>query len=145
MLITTLIGEHCNRATAWLTRFKVYCSHRYLRHYELCRRGNLTLTEIQTAADDILVCVQEGFFLNEMISLRNRNPVRKNSHIASLNPVLVDGLVRSKGRLISGTMNKCPIILPSGHHVTTLIIRHLHETKGHIGIQQALAATCENY
>ena len=80
-----------------------------------------------------------------MISLRNGNPVRKYSHIASLNPVLVDGLVRSKGRLISGTMNKCPIILPSGHHVTTLIIRHLHETKGHVGMQQVLAATRENY
>lgn len=122
------------RATVWLTRFKVYCSHCYLRHHKLCCRGNLTLTEIQKAADDILVCVQEGFFLNEMISLGNGNPVRKNSHIASLKPVLVDELVRSKGRLISGTMNKCPIILPSGHLVTTLKIRHLHETKGHVGI-----------
>ena len=137
------------RATAWLTRFKVYCSYCYLRHHELCRRGNLTLTEIQKAADDILVCVQKGFFLNEMISLRNGNPMRKNSHIASLNPVLVDGLVRSKGRQISRTMNKCPIILPSGHHVTTLIIsliiRHLHETKGHVGIQQVLAATRKKF
>ena len=79
-------------ATAWLTRFKVHCSHRYLCHHELCRRGTLTLTEIQKATDDILVCVQEGSFLNEIISLRNGNPVRKNSHIASLNPVLVDGL-----------------------------------------------------
>ena len=33
---------------------------------------------------------------------------------------------------------KCVVILPSGHHVTTLIIRHYHETSGHVGVQQAL-------
>ncbi|MCG8069350.1 MAG: hypothetical protein JAY84_15975 [Candidatus Thiodiazotropha taylori] len=133
------------RAAAWLTRFKVYCTHRYLRHHEVCRRGSLTLAEIQTAASDILVSVQESSFGNEMTRLRNRDPVAKGSHLASLNPVIVDGLIRSKGRLSSGTMGKCPIILPSGHHVTKIIIRHHHETKGHVGIQQVLAATRENY
>ena len=133
------------RATAWLKRFKVYCRHRYLRHHKLCRMGSLTLTEIQEATNDILACVQKSSFLNERTSLENKKPVRKDSHIVSLNPVLVDGLVRSKGRLSSGFMNKCPIILPGGHHVTTLIIRFLHETKGHVGIQQVLAATREDY
>ena len=33
------------RPTAWLTRFKKYCKHRYLRHHELCRKDSLTLTE----------------------------------------------------------------------------------------------------
>ena len=61
------------------------------------------------------------------------------------NPVLVDGLVRSKGRVSFGAISRCPVILPSGHHVTTLIIRFLHETTGHVGIQQVLAATRENY
>ena len=42
-------------------------------------------------------------------------------------------------------MNRFPIILPSGHHVTTLIIRFLHEINGHIGIQLVLAATRERY
>ena len=83
--------------------------------------------------------------MNETTSLKNRNPVKKDSHIASLNPVVVDGLVRSKGRLRSGTMNRFLIILPSGHHVTTLIIRFLHEINGHVGIQQVLAATQERY
>ena len=60
------------RATAWLTRFKKYCKHRYLRHHELCRRGNLTLTEIQISENAILVCVQESSFMNEMTSLKKR-------------------------------------------------------------------------
>ena len=133
------------RATAWLTRFKKYCKHRYLRHHELCRRVNLTLMEIQNSENDILVCVQESSFMNETTSLKNETPVKKDSDIASLNPVVVGGLVRSKGRLCSGTMNRFPIILPSGHYVTTLIIRFLHEINGHVGIQLVLAATRERY
>lgn len=133
------------RATAWLMRFKTYCKHRYLRHHGLCKRGNLTLTEIQKATNDILVRVQESSFLDEMTSLRNGKPVRTESRVAPLNPVLDGGLIRSKGRLSSGSTNTCPIILPSGHHVTTLIIRYNHETKGHVGIQHVLAAIRENY
>ena len=94
--------------------------------------GSLTLSEIKEAANDILVCVRKNSLMNERTSLENRKSVRKDSHIVSLNLVLIDGLVRSKGRLSSGLMNKCRIILPGGHHVTTLIIRFLHETNGHV-------------
>ena len=45
------------RATAWLTRFKVYCRHLYLRHPERCQRGNLTLTEIQKVNSYQISCV----------------------------------------------------------------------------------------
>ena len=81
------------QATAWLTRFKKYCKHRYLRHHQLCRRGNLTLAEIQNSENAILVCVHVRTFMNEMTSLKNRNPVKKDSHIALLNLVVVEGLV----------------------------------------------------
>ena len=81
--------------------------------------------------------------MNEMTSLKTRNPVKKDSHIALLNLVVVEGLVRLKGLLCSGTMNRFPIILQSGHHVTTLIICFLHEINGHVRIQQVLAATPE--
>ena len=71
--------------------------------------------------------------------------MRKNSHITSLNFVVVDRLICSNRRLCSGTMNRFPIILPSGQHVTTPINRFLHEINCHIGIQQVLAATQERY
>lgn len=77
--------------------------------------------------------------MTESTSLENRKPVKKDSHIVLLNHVLVDGLVRLKGCLISESMNKCPIILPCGHCVSSLFIRFLYETKGHVGIQQVLA------
>ena len=50
--------------------------------------------------------------MKETTSLRNGNPVGKDSHIASLNPVLVDGLVRSKGRVSFGAISRCSVILP---------------------------------
>ena len=78
------------RSTAWLTRFKKYCKHRYSRHHELCRRVNLTLMVIQNSKKDFLVCVQESSFMNETTSLKNENPVKKDSDIASINPVVVD-------------------------------------------------------
>ncbi|XP_052271561.1 uncharacterized protein LOC127872270 [Dreissena polymorpha] len=37
------------------------------------------------------------------------------------------------------------IILPSQHHVTSLIIRHYHETSGHIRAQQVVSSTREKY
>ena len=117
----------------------MYCKHRYLRHHELCHRRNLTFTEIQKAENNILVCLEESSFINEMTSMSNRNTVRKNSNIASLNPVVVYEMMRSKGGLCSRT-TRCFIILASGHHVTTLIIRFLYDIIGHIGIQKVLAA-----
>ena len=141
-LITILTGE---RATVCLLRFKTYCRHRYLRNCELCNRGDLTLAEIHSVTKDILVRVQESYFSEEKINIRNVKPVKMESRIALLNPVLDGGLIRSKGRLCVEDTRKCPIILPSPHHVTTLAKRYTHETNGHVGIQQVLAATHENY
>ena len=133
--------RNLQRATAWLLRFKTYYRHRYLRHCELGNRGDLTLAEIQKATKEILVRVQESYFSVEMISLRNGKPVKRESRIAAFNPILDGGLIRSKGRLCVGDTHKWPIILPSQHHVTTLGIRYTHETNGHVGLQQVLAAT----
>ena len=58
------------RATAWLTSIKKYCKDRYLRNHELCRRGNLTSTEIQNSENDFLVYVQESSFLNKTTSFK---------------------------------------------------------------------------
>ena len=76
--------------------------------------------------------------------LTNHKPVKKDSRISSLNPIRHDGLVRVKGRLDLPT-DKCPIILPNSHHVTTLIIRSFHERNGHVGMSQVLSSLREMY
>ena len=133
------------RSTAWLIKFKSYCRYHYTSSTVQCSKGSITLADIQKAEHDILLRVQECFFQDEITRLKNGNPVKKNSRLASLNPILDVDLLRLKGRLVSGNTNKCGVILPSGHHVTTLIIRHYHETRGHVGTQQVLAAVREKY
>ena len=47
-----------------------------------------------------------------------------------------DGLLRMKGRLKWSSVpsnTKYPIILPGKNHAVGLLIRHTHETKGHMG------------
>ena len=48
---------------------------------------------------DILVREQDSYFSEEMISLRNGKPVKRESRIAPSNPILDGGLIRSKKRL----------------------------------------------
>ena len=132
-------------STAWLIKFKSYCRYYYASYQIQCSRGNITLADIQKAKHDILIRVQECIFHDEMTRLKNGKPVKKDSRLVSLNPILDAGLLRLKVRLVSGNTNKCIVILPSRHHVTTLIICHYHETRGHVGAQQVLAAVREKY
>ena len=70
--------------------------HGYLHHHKLCRRGNLTLTEMQNSENDILVCVHDSSFMNETTSLKNRDPASKDHHMASVKSVVVDGSLSLK-------------------------------------------------
>ena len=59
------------------------------------------------------------------------------SRLAKLNPVVDKGIVRVGGRLDNaplGSELKHPVILPSDHQVTRLIVRYLHESNGHSGL-----------
>ncbi|XP_060567693.1 uncharacterized protein LOC132726393 [Ruditapes philippinarum] len=112
------------RAVAWLLRYKTFCRQRYLKHKLKMVDGNLTLEEIQTAEHNIMLYVQNTAFSSEINNLQNSKPVKKDSSIASLNPVIYDDLIRVQGRLQSRNPSKCPVILPNKNTVTRLIIRH---------------------
>ncbi|XP_053389144.1 uncharacterized protein LOC128552150 [Mercenaria mercenaria] len=133
------------RTFVWLQRFKTYCRHRYLKHDVQVPTDDITVIEVRNATRDILKCAQKGHFSEELSALRMDNPVKKDSRIASLNPILHDGLIRVHGRVRRGNLQEYPLILPSKHHVTTLIVRHYHNINNHVGTQQVLAATREKY
>ena len=80
-------------SSAWLIKFKSYCRHRYTGYQGQFTKDNITSTEIQEAEHDILICVQESCFLDEIVHLESGRPVKKDSCIASLNPILDDGLL----------------------------------------------------
>ena len=72
----------------------------------------------------------------------------KNSSIRNLSPIVVKGILRVRGRSERSTIHaerKHPIILPSKHHVTNLVILHAHCSEGHAGPLHTLAAVRERY
>ncbi|CAG2248710.1 unnamed protein product [Mytilus edulis] len=132
------------RTVAWLIRFKKYCIRRFLKRDDEIKTDSLNADELQEATRYILIHVQQESFLNEIKMIEKQNPVKKDSRLASLNPVMHDGLLRVKGRL-NLSLSKCPVIIPNSHHVTTLIIRSFHEQNGHTGMAQVLASLREKY
>lgn len=133
------------RAVAWMMRFKTYCRQQYLKHPISCAKGELSLKEMREATEVILKHVQCCSFAEELEHLRKGRPIKIDSCIATLNPTLDDGIIRAKGRLHFKEWNAAPIILPSKHHVTDLIIRFYHEIEGHMGKQQVLSETRKKF
>ncbi|XP_071171080.1 uncharacterized protein [Mytilus edulis] len=75
------------RAIAWFRRFKIYCRNRYLGHHLPCNSVHINVTELREATDEILAHVQMSYFSDEITNLKKAKPVKKESRIASLNPV----------------------------------------------------------
>jgi hypothetical protein len=114
--------------------------------------GNrLSPQEISASTNTILKLVQLESFQQELSLLKNNNLVSNKSKITSLNPFIdhTDGLIKVGGRLRNSrsisAYKKCPILLPKGHFVTTLIIRHAHECQLHAGHQGTLAYIRQKY
>lgn len=107
--------------------------------------GKITVSEIRNVKLVIVQSVQKVDFADEVAALGKASPVKTDSKLASLNPIIYNGLIRLGGRQQNVNLDRCPVILPSKHHVTTLIIRHYHNINGHVGARQVLAATRERY
>ena len=72
----------------------------------------------------------------------------KTSKLASLNPVLIEGVLRVGGRIGKAPLStdlKHPIIIPADSHIAELIIRDVHEKTGHGGREQVLSRVREKF
>ena len=133
------------KSVAWLLRFKKYLlfqSRKSSHRQTSLSRGPLEVKEIVDASEEIVRLVQRDCCMLDPFTKRSAN------QLAKLNPFVERGVVRVGGRLentpLSGEV-KNPAILPSDHHVTRLIVRHLHESSGHSGTNQTLAAVRQQY
>ncbi|XP_014214634.1 uncharacterized protein LOC106643863 [Copidosoma floridanum] len=76
-------------------------------------------------------------------------PYRKTTRFDNLHPFIDnDGLLRVGGRLKNSQLTynqKHPVLLPSKHHVTDLIIRQYHQSNLHGGIQSTLYSIRERF
>ena len=114
----------------------------------------LSVEEFRASTLAIVKLVQIKYFHKELNSLKNNDRFlvsgTKNihSHLRKLCPIQVNGILRVGGRLQNSSLSdsaKHPIILPSNHHVTKLIILDIHEKEGHVGPLHTLSVVRQHY
>lgn len=153
------------RCTAWILRI---CSM-LLRRSKETKDHNasdikpygtfLTVEELENATKEIIrLCQIESFpEIRGVLDTSNNNSrvaigkdVRSRipKSLAKLMPYVSGRVLRVGGRLRRSTLSedtKNPMILPSGHHVTRLIIQHYHRVNGHCGRLQVLSLFRERF
>ena len=84
-----------------------------------------------------------------MRRLREEKPVEGSSKMIKLKPVIKEDKVMRVGGRISmapiSTDAMDPMILPTGHHICTILVRHIHEVNGHCGVEQVLSLVWEHF
>ena len=129
------------KAVAWMIRFKQYLMIMTGKRIDgSLKVGDLTLQELRIATDNVLRLVQEDCFGSQIDSSGRKS-------LKCLNPLQINGLICVGGRLQQSqcVTQRHPIIIPSKHHVTDLIIRSVHELNGHVGSVHVLANIRRNY
>ena len=137
------------RAVSWLIRFTDYYTTMRGRDSAV-RVGLLTVPELTKAEAVIVKYVQGQVFREELAALTSNNNSFDwgKNRLRKLCPELRKGLMVIGGRLqLANTSEerKHPIILPRGHIITEIIIRHVHHEEGHAGVSQTLVALRNKY
>ncbi len=113
--------------------------------------GNQSLTpdDLWRAENAIIRFTQRQRFPDELAVLSSgKGEVKKNSPIYKLDPILEDGLLRVGGRLSRAAMSeesKHPVILAKDLHISTLILKYIHEQVGHGGRNHVLSKLRRKY
>ncbi|GFV94667.1 uncharacterized protein TNCV_3107091 [Trichonephila clavipes] len=93
--------------------------------------GPLTFKEINQAELWLIKLVQKAEFSNEIKSLLRGKPVHRSSKLSALNCFVDENnIIRVGGRPQSSPLSKnqkYPIVLPSEHAVTLMIIKYYHD------------------
>ena len=106
--------------------------------------------ELEDAEEAIIREVQTEKYAAEMDALRRNKQISRQSTLAPLNPVLVNGILRSNTRLQQADNLpyevKCQIILPERNQVTGLIVKYYRESEGHqMGLNYTINHLRERY
>ncbi|GFS46734.1 uncharacterized protein TNIN_200841 [Trichonephila inaurata madagascariensis] len=103
----------------------------------LINSTSLTFSEIKTAEETIIRWVQGIHFQEEIQSIKKQISLPSKSPLRSLHPFIDEhGLVRVGGRLQNSQLrfnSKHPIILPSQHTISELLIKEQHIAHLHAG------------
>ena len=103
--------------------------------------GPLTVTEINHTETQLIKNIQNTYFHKEIYHLKNNKSLIKGK-LPFLDPFVdKEGVLRVGGRLKRADIEyskRHPILLPSKNIITDNIIREIHETNFHTGIQTTL-------
>lgn len=142
--------HHLQKAVAWILCIKAALKKAIAKKKSLLgnkeedkhNTQSLSVENLQEAEVAILQFCQQISFADEMTALSKGNTVKRSSHLHKLAPILQDQLIRVGGRLNKSAMlseAKHPVVLPKNHHVTQLIVRHIHDGLGHSGRSHTLS------
>ncbi|XP_022793281.1 uncharacterized protein LOC111332252 [Stylophora pistillata] len=129
------------RFSSWTRFVRVHARVRRVLQ-NMCNRDNrnesveLLTEELKDAEGEIVRLAQRNAFCDEYRALSSGKPIPKKSQLIKLNPCIDDdGVNHSDGRLkFVGFLpydTRFPIIVPRGHWVTKLIVKHYHERGNH--------------
>ncbi|XP_055522901.1 uncharacterized protein LOC129717084 [Wyeomyia smithii] len=126
------------RITALCRRFTHNC-----RNPDGRKTGYLAFEERKTTLLELVKLAQAESFAEDITNLLTTGQVQVSSRLASLHPMLVNGIIVVGGRLENALISfgrKHPMILDNAHPLTVLIATHYHRNMLHAG-QQLLAAS----
>ncbi|KMQ87772.1 hypothetical protein RF55_12859 [Lasius niger] len=113
------------------------------------RIDSLTAQELNQATIRLAKIVQDNAFATEMKALRKGHPLPRNSKFIGLSPFIDNnGVIRVGGRLSHSKLpysTKHPIVLPSKHNFTKMLIVSEHQRLLHAGPQSTLASLRQRF
>ncbi|XP_033251135.1 uncharacterized protein LOC117190182 [Drosophila miranda] len=115
------------RVVAWVYR---------MCYRKIKRKVYLDVAEIEEAILIVIRNVQDVAFHDKRVALLTGQSIEKNSKLWKFSPIIDGrGVIRMNGRINNacsvGEETRRPILMPQGHHVTKLIVRHYHELWKH--------------
>ncbi|XP_033212215.1 uncharacterized protein LOC117169816 [Belonocnema kinseyi] len=111
--------------------------------------GPLSEEELDSSARRIIELTQSAEFSKEITHLKNSEKIDDRSRLIPLNPFVDNqGILRVGRKVVHSELSydqKQPILLPSNHHITRLLIREEHLRLKHAGAQVTLYSVYEHY
>ncbi|KAK3697505.1 hypothetical protein QZH41_002101 [Actinostola sp. cb2023] len=140
------------RKVAWLLKFVDWIKNRSLqKNVEKAPEVQKMICQddIERAKKRVAAIVQRKTYPDEVKYLSEGKRVKASSEIVRLKPVMKgDRVVRVGGRISMAPISEDamnPMILPKEHHITTIVIRHIHQRNGHCGVEQTLCILREQF
>lgn len=119
------------KSTVWLQRFITYICYKRTPPSRI-----ISNEEMQRAISSIVKYAQSKHFHEEKKRLLAGQIVTSQSKLATLSPIISEGIIRVGGRIRHAPVvyeAAHPMILPAKDHISEIITRSLHESNGHSG------------